>query len=113
MPDARGTGDPVRNGVVVARTSIQGSGGNPTFPAQWLYGLYRALPGERLFCLRRHPGHEPPGNLTPAPRRQDHTSSPYASAPFVVGTSTSTATLPTFVTRPTPLFLGRDGDRYA
>ena len=23
----------------VARTSIQGSGGNPTFPAQWLYGL--------------------------------------------------------------------------
>ena len=26
-------------------TSIQGSGGNPTFPAQWLYGLYRAHPG--------------------------------------------------------------------
>ena len=25
----------------------------PAFPAQWLYGLYRALPGERLFCLRR------------------------------------------------------------
>ena len=25
--------------------SIQGSGGNPTFPAQWLYGLWRALPG--------------------------------------------------------------------
>ena len=24
------------------------------FPAQWLYGLLRALPGERLFCLRRH-----------------------------------------------------------
>src|SRR6266536_88431 len=23
------------------------SGGNPAFPAQWLYGLYRALPGER------------------------------------------------------------------
>ena len=39
MPDARCTRDPVRNGVVVARTSIQGSGGNPTFPAQWLYGL--------------------------------------------------------------------------
>jgi hypothetical protein len=29
-----------------AHTSIQGSGGNPTFPAQWLYGLYRAHPGE-------------------------------------------------------------------
>ena len=25
----------------------------PAFPAQWLYGLLRALRGERLFCLRR------------------------------------------------------------
>ena len=32
--------------------SIQGSGEHPTFPAQWLYGLWRALPGEQLFCLR-------------------------------------------------------------
>src|SRR6266545_1046342 len=24
------------------------SGGNPTFPAQWLYGLYRALPGDEF-----------------------------------------------------------------
>src|SRR6266545_868124 len=30
------------------------SGNTPAFPAQWLYGLLRALPGERLFCLRRH-----------------------------------------------------------
>src|SRR6478609_8264699 len=29
----------------------------------------------------------PPGALTPAPRRQDHTPSPYASAPFVIGAS--------------------------
>src|SRR6185312_17087431 len=28
-------------------TSIQGSGNTPAFPAQWLYGLLRALPGER------------------------------------------------------------------
>ena len=27
-----------------AHTSIQGSGGNPTFPAQWLYGLYVISP---------------------------------------------------------------------
>src|SRR5207342_1205207 len=33
----------------------------------------------------------PPDALTPAPRRQDHTSSPYASAPFVTGASASTA----------------------
>ena len=34
-------------------TSIQGSGSIPAFPAQWLYGLLRALPGERLSCHRR------------------------------------------------------------
>ena len=60
----------------LAHTSIQGSGNTPTSPAQWLYGLLRALPGERA-CL-------PPSladrstSLTPASRRQDHTTSPYA-----------------------------------
>ena len=46
-----------------AHTSIQGSGGNPTFPAQWLYGLYRAHPGVSGFLasvasrkLARQPG---------------------------------------------------------
>jgi hypothetical protein len=34
-------------------TSIQVSGGSPTSPAQWLYGLYRALPGERACCHHR------------------------------------------------------------
>src|ERR1700748_1642634 len=30
------------------------SGSSPAFPAQWFYGLFRALPGEtRLFCHRR------------------------------------------------------------
>jgi len=29
-------------------TSIQGSGEHPAFPAQWLYGLYRALPGDEF-----------------------------------------------------------------
>ena len=33
----------------LAHTSIQGSGNTPTSPAQWLYGLLRALPGERAF----------------------------------------------------------------
>ena len=53
------------------------SGSIPAFPAQWLYGLLRALPGERLFCLRRRAGTNL-RDLTPAPRRQDHTTSPYA-----------------------------------
>src|SRR5205809_7777039 len=33
----------------LAHTSIQVSGNTPTSPAQWLYGLLRALPGERAF----------------------------------------------------------------
>src|SRR5438093_13034952 len=42
----------VRFAQTKVHTSIQGSGSIPAFPAQWLYGLLRALPGERLFCLR-------------------------------------------------------------
>jgi hypothetical protein len=68
----------VPNSAKKAHTSIQGSGGSPTSPAQWLYGLLRALPGERAFL--------PPSplrsllltSLAPASRRQDHTTSPYA-----------------------------------
>src|SRR5947208_5027622 len=64
----------------MAHTSIQGSGNTPTSPAQRLYGLLRALPGGagllspsplRSVLLK---------SLAPASRRQDHTTSPYASA---------------------------------
>ena len=61
----------------------------PILPEQWLYGLLRALvsaksfPGERLFCHRRLRRNEPLRNLTPAPRRQDHTTSPYAITALV------------------------------
>src|SRR6202022_2905478 len=57
-----------------SHTSIQGSGGDPTFPAQWLYGLYRALPGVSGFLasvasrkLALWPGwaFAPPKDLTP------------------------------------------------
>jgi len=58
------------------------SGGNPAFPAQWFYGLYRALPGERAFLPPSLA--ETSANLTPASRRQDHTTSPYASRAFVL-----------------------------
>src|SRR5882672_10306990 len=59
------------------------SGSIPAFPAQWLYGLLRALPGERLSC-HRHQQKLASTDLTPAPRRQDHTTSPYASCAFVL-----------------------------
>src|SRR5215208_5225164 len=64
----------------LAHTSIQVSGNTPTSPAQWLYGLLRALPGGagllspsplRSLFLK---------SLAPASRRQDHTTSPYALA---------------------------------
>ena len=55
----------------------------PAFPAQWLYGLLRALPGERLFCHRRPREASLLSDLMPAPRHQDHTTSPYARATHV------------------------------
>ena len=36
----------VRLCIRMLHMSIQGSGEHPTFPAQWLYGLWRDLPGE-------------------------------------------------------------------
>ena len=62
--------------------SIQGSGEHPTFPAQWLYGLYRALPS-RAELVVTIAAREPLRNLTPASRRRDHTTSPYASVALV------------------------------
>jgi hypothetical protein len=43
------------------------SGSSPAFPAQWFYGLYRALPGETwLVCHRRPRDAKHHTNLTPA-----------------------------------------------
>ena len=49
MPGARCTRGLVCQKLrILAHTSIQVSGGSPTSPAQWLYGLLRALPGGAL-----------------------------------------------------------------
>jgi len=47
MPDAGRTREPcVQKSVhFCARKKPQGSRDNPAFPAQWCYGLLRALPG--------------------------------------------------------------------
>ena len=81
MPDARCTRDLVCKYVrKKAHTSIQGSGGNPTFPAQWLYGLYRAHPGvsgvlapvaSRKLALRPGRAFAPPKDLTPTIEASD------------------------------------------
>jgi hypothetical protein len=66
---------------------------NPAFPAQWLYGLCRALPGDE-FLLSPSPreleGSSAPGRVDTAFARldtsngcQDHTVLPYAASPVV------------------------------
>ena len=89
-----------------AHTSIQVQRRHPTFPAQWFYGLYRALPGgpgslspsPRGYRARSNWIDAQPRDLTPASGRQDHTILPYASVPYVQGTSASIASHPALVT---------------
>ena len=54
---------------------------HPAFPAQWFYGLFRALPGDRAL-LPPSPA-DRSASLTPASGRQDHTASPSATSAFV------------------------------
>ena len=82
----------------------------PAFPARWFYGLYRALPGDRAVL--------PPSflrslllkNLAPASGRQDHTTSPSATAPLALRRyDVHRIPHPTSVTTRTPLCSRRDG----
>src|SRR5258706_8312357 len=57
------------------------TGNHPAFPAQWFYGLLRALPGDQA-CLTPSPALLI-ADLTPALGRQNDTTWPYASASFV------------------------------
>jgi hypothetical protein len=89
------------------------SGNTPTSPAQWLYGLYRALPGGagllspsplRSLLLK---------SLAPASRRQDHTTSPYAAEPFAFDRRVHRIPRPTcHDDGDTPLWRARDGGIY-
>jgi hypothetical protein len=56
------------------------SGGNPAFPAQWFYAYSVLSPAIRPWVVTVTGG-VLTADLTPALRRQDHTYSPYASAP--------------------------------
>src|SRR5205085_6205198 len=61
-----------------------GSPKQSDLPCAMVYGLFRALPGDRAFLppsLRRN---RFPRNLTPASGRQDHTALPSASTPLVL-----------------------------
>ena len=66
--------------------------GSPGIPERdGVNGFLRALPGDRALLPPSSLRSLPLKNLTPASGCQDHTTSPSASAPFVKGASTSTA----------------------
>src|SRR5258708_17318663 len=89
------------------RVSHHGHTGNhPAFPAQWFYGLLRALPGDQA-CLTPSPALLS-ADLTPALGRQNDTTWPYASAPFVTRAAASTASRPASVTIASRPSVGRD-----
>src|SRR6267142_2611752 len=86
MPGARCTGSLVCDKKQTHERSHHGHTGNhPAFPAQWFYGLLRALPGDQA-CLTPSPALLI-ADLTPASGRQNHTTSPYAAARFVKRTA--------------------------
>ena len=68
----------------VARTSIQVKRRLPASPARWLYGLFRAHPGETCFVVTVIPEERQSlTNLPPASGRQVHTTSPSASRALI------------------------------
>src|SRR3984957_14994008 len=74
--------------------------------------LPRALPGDQVLLTPSLDGQES-ARLTPTSRRQDHTTWPSASAPFVKGASASTASRPTYRDdREPPPWKERDGISY-
>ena len=82
----------------MVRMSIQGSGEHPASPAQWRYGLLRALPGEPYTVATVDANHGASGPHVFAVRstRLRQVASP-GMAPLVKGTSASIAPRPAFV----------------
>src|ERR1700681_2388225 len=114
------------------------SGGTPAFPAQWLYGLCRALPGDE-FVLSPSLADQgwsssveltsPPRNLAPATgvgttrfcrtlwRRSscapvDRSRETRPATPFRADAAASTASPPAFVTIAIRPSVGRDSESY-
>ena len=91
MPDARCTRGLACNVHKKVRTRAYRAAEAIRHPLRNGFTAYSALtPAIGLSC-HRHQRKLVSANLTPASRRQDHTTSPSASAPFVKGASASTA----------------------
>jgi hypothetical protein len=84
----------------------------PALPAQWLYGLLRALPGVPGLLAPVALSTSGQG-LIPASGNQDHTTSPYAPALIVCAPPRPSHPASRLVTiGPTPLLPRRDGADY-
>ena len=84
---------------------------SPGIPARnGFNGLFRALPGDRAFLSPSSA--DTSANLTPASRRQDHTTSPSALALFVKSAAASIASNPASVTIAIRPSSGVDGCGY-
>src|SRR5207237_7479396 len=91
------------------RTSVVATGSpkQSDLPCAMVYGLFRALPGDRAF-LPPSPA-DRSANLTPASGRQDHTALPSAAGAFVSCAAASIASrLNVRDDRETPLLVRRD-----
>src|SRR6266404_3783005 len=86
----------MQNKTSIRAQSPRSHRNDPAFPAQWFYGLLRALPGDQA-CLTPSPARLI-ADLTPALGRQNDTTWPYASALFVNCAAASTASRPASVT---------------
>src|SRR4030088_962096 len=81
MPDARCTRDPMRNVHKKCAHEHTGQRRTSDIPCSMALRLITCSPRRTALLPPLRPERQlPPGALTPAPRRQDHTSLPYASA---------------------------------
>src|SRR5438876_3686376 len=107
MPNAPAVSRAIKN-KAHERSHHGHTGVNPALPAQWFYGLLRALPGDQA-CLTPSSALLI-ADLTPASGRQNHTTSPSASAPFVKGAArVYRIPPPTLMTLRNAPLSGRDG----
>src|SRR3954469_22679713 len=108
MPGARCTG---RLACKIAKKRTRAyrfSGGNPAFPAQWFYGLLRALPGDQA-CLTPSPALLL-ADLTPARGVGTTQLGRTRQRRSLKAPTASTASLPAFVTFAKRPSVGRTGE---
>src|SRR5947207_4047907 len=115
MPDARCTRGLMRSVHKECAHEHTGQRRTSDIPCAMALRLITCSPRRTALLPPSRPRKQlPPGALTPAPRRQDHTSSPYALMPFAIGTASVHRDPPhDRGDHDTPLWLGRDGSDVA